>query len=411
VARFENKHIIGLTGNIAVGKSVVRRMLQHLGAYTLDADSLTHQAMSPGAPAYKPVIDMFGRYVVNPDGQINRARLGAIVFAVPDALAVLEGIIHPIVSSAVGALVARAPQRVIVVEAIKLLEGNLTTLCDAVWVVDSPVEVQLARLVQKRGMLEAEARKRIAAQNPQADKLARADVIIYNGTDVDATWKQVQDAWNAIGRPAPVPAVPAAPPPTITPLAATAPAAPVAPPPVAVPAHKATDTQETVSADGLRSKRGTPNHAQEIADFITRVSGNEVSRMDIMLGFGEKSYFMVRDTADVLIAVAGWQVENLITTIDELYLAPDAPTVQTVKALALAIEEAARTLQSEVSFIFLPAAGDPSIKIGFIESEYSALRVDELTSPAWREAAHEQLRDGTSGLYKVLRLDRITRPI
>ena len=75
MSRWENKYVIGLTGNIAVGKSVVRQMLQHLGAYTLDADGLSHQAMMPGAPAYRPVVETFGRFMLNEDGTINRARL------------------------------------------------------------------------------------------------------------------------------------------------------------------------------------------------------------------------------------------------------------------------------------------------------------------------------------------------
>ncbi|HYO88330.1 MAG TPA: dephospho-CoA kinase, partial [Candidatus Limnocylindrales bacterium] len=75
-----DKYVIGLTGNIAVGKSVVRQMLQHLGAYTIDADSLSHQAMAPGAPAYAPVVDMFGKIALNDDGTVNRAMLGSIVF-------------------------------------------------------------------------------------------------------------------------------------------------------------------------------------------------------------------------------------------------------------------------------------------------------------------------------------------
>src|SRR6187431_768741 len=133
VSRWENKYVIGLTGNIAVGKSVVRQMLQHLGAYPIDADALTHQAMLPGAPAYQPVVETFGRFIVDPEGQIDRARLGALAFAVPEAMFALEKIVHPVVGQAIQALIARAKQRVIVVEAIKLLESDLAGMVDAVW--------------------------------------------------------------------------------------------------------------------------------------------------------------------------------------------------------------------------------------------------------------------------------------
>jgi dephospho-CoA kinase len=423
VARFENKYVIGLTGNIAVGKSVVRRMLQHLGAYTVDADGLSHQAMMPGAPAYKPVIDTFGKYILDANGQINRARLGAIAFAVPDVLMTLEGIVHPVVGSAIAQLINRSTQRIIIIEAIKLLEGNLASLCDAIWVVDAPRDAQVARLIKDRAMSEAEAKKRIDAQNPQAEKLVRANVVINNGADVDMTWKQVQDAWNRIPkeRPTPPPTeflkptpneAPVAPFPSIKPLTP----APVAPAPVAAPAKSAeivvkTDTQEAVVINGVRVKRGTPNHAEQIASFITQMSGREISRMDVMLNFGQKSYYLALDEESEISVLAGWQVENLIATIDELYVASDAPLPSAIVSLVTEIENAARTLQSEVCFVYLPTSGDPAVRSGFVRAGYTTLVVDELTSPAWREAASEQLRDGRVGLMKALRLDRVTKPI
>ena len=111
MSRWPNKYVIGLTGNIAVGKSVVRQMLQHLGAYTVDADGLVHQAMAPGAPAYQPVIDMFGRFILDDNKEINRTVLGGIAFTFPDALAKLEAITHPVVIQAISTLAGRAKQR------------------------------------------------------------------------------------------------------------------------------------------------------------------------------------------------------------------------------------------------------------------------------------------------------------
>jgi dephospho-CoA kinase len=150
VSRWANKYVIGLTGNIAVGKSVVRQMLQHLGAYTIDADGLTHRAMAQGAPAYKPIIDTFGQFILDADKNINRAMLGQIVFANPAALARLEAIVHPVVGQAVGALIARSTQPIAVVEAIKLLEGDLANAVDEIWVVDASPETQYRRLVGQR---------------------------------------------------------------------------------------------------------------------------------------------------------------------------------------------------------------------------------------------------------------------
>src|SRR4029453_15109585 len=97
VSNWPGKYAIGLTGNIATGKSVVRRMLEHLGAYTIDADGLAHRVIVKRAPGYKPVLDKFGTWILNEDGQINRAKLGRLVFADKEALTQLEAIVHPYV--------------------------------------------------------------------------------------------------------------------------------------------------------------------------------------------------------------------------------------------------------------------------------------------------------------------------
>ena len=115
--------MIGLTGNIATGKSVVRRMLEHLGAYTIDADALTHRTYARGAPGYQQVIDKFGKWLVNKDGEIDRSKLGNLVFNDDEAMRQLEAIVHPLVRQACEILIKRATQPVVVIEAIKLLEG------------------------------------------------------------------------------------------------------------------------------------------------------------------------------------------------------------------------------------------------------------------------------------------------
>ena len=126
-------------------------MLEHLGAYTIDADALSHRVISRGAPGYQPVLDKFGTWLLDKDGQIDRGKLGRLVFADGQALAVLEDIIHPFVGQAIDLLSKRATQKVIVVEAIKLLESDLRARCDSIWVTDAPQGVQIERLVRKRG--------------------------------------------------------------------------------------------------------------------------------------------------------------------------------------------------------------------------------------------------------------------
>ena len=125
MSAWPGKIVIGLTGNIATGKSVVRKMLEHLGAYGIDADALAHRAMAKDAPGYQPVLNTFGRYILAPDEQIDRSKLARIVFTDPEALARLELIVHPLVAQAIDVLVRRSHHKVIVIEAIKLLESGL----------------------------------------------------------------------------------------------------------------------------------------------------------------------------------------------------------------------------------------------------------------------------------------------
>ncbi len=196
--RYPEKIVIGLTGNIAVGKSRVRQILAELGAATIDADRVAHQVMRPGAPAYAPIVAAFGPGILAADGQISRPALGKIVFAEPAQLKKLEAITHPAVRQEIDLRLRAAPETVVVIEAIKLLEGDLKNAVDTVWVVDAAPVTQLRRLMTQRGLSESGARQRIAAQNSQADKLAQADVIIQNDGDIAATLAQVQQQWQAL---------------------------------------------------------------------------------------------------------------------------------------------------------------------------------------------------------------------
>lgn len=401
MSRWANKYVIGLTGNIATGKSVVRQMLQHLGAYTIDADSLTHRAMAPGAPAYKPIIDTFGQFILDGEKNINRGLLGSIVFNNPEALARLEAIVHPIVGGAVGALVSRASQPIIVVEAIKLLEGDLVNAVDEVWVVDASPESQLKRLVEKRKLTEADARNRIAVQGSQADKLARATRIIRNDGNIEETWKQVQEGFTAIQS-----------------QAGSAPTAPAAP---AAPAQPVTQTRQLPSTPTVPAaanitvniKRGMPTNAELIANFINLAAGKTITRMDIMMAFGQKSYLLAQDSADRVLAVMGWQVENLITRVDEFYIAPSVPVRPVVSGLVNAVEAASKDLQSEVAYFFLPQSAGADMVEAFTSQGYEVTSVDQIKIPAWREAVQEIITEykGAHILGKKLREDRVLKPI
>ena len=183
--------MIGLTGNIATGKSVVRKMLEHLGAYGIDADALAHRAIARGAPGYQAVVSTFGQWILDANGEVDRTRLGRLVFSDTEALQKLEEIVHPLVEQAIDLLIKRASQAVVVVEAIKLLEGNLARNFDAIWVTDSTEALQKNRLLRKRQMSEQEALMRIHSQPAQQLKNAAANLVIRNTGSMEETWKQV----------------------------------------------------------------------------------------------------------------------------------------------------------------------------------------------------------------------------
>jgi len=192
--------VIGLTGNIATGKSTVARMLADLGAEIIDADTVAHQVMLPGTVAHQAIVKRFGDAILAADGSINRAALGSIVFSDSQALSDLESIVHPEVEAAIRARLAQSDAPVVVVEAIKLLEAGLDRYCDSVWVTTSPRETQIQRLMQTRGLSREQALQRMDAQPDPSAKLARADVVIDNSGSLDQTRAQVQQAWRSLPR-------------------------------------------------------------------------------------------------------------------------------------------------------------------------------------------------------------------
>lgn len=191
-------YIIGLTGNIATGKSLVAGILNELGAEIIDADKLAHEVVQPGTEVYRQVVSIFGKCVIRSDGEIDRVKLGQIVFADPEAMRRLEKVIHPAVIARVQEILATTKATVVVIEAIKLLETGMDSICDAIWVVTSPREVQVQRLMEERGLTQQEAKLRIDAQPSQEEKILRADVVIDNGGTIAATRDQVSRLWAQI---------------------------------------------------------------------------------------------------------------------------------------------------------------------------------------------------------------------
>lgn len=173
-------------------------MLVELGATSIDADRVAHEVMRSGTPAHAGIVAAFGPHILRTDGEIDRRRLGAIVFADAQALARLEAILHPAIIPEVERRIAAAPTPVVVVEAIKLLESGMAARYDQVWVTTCPAAQQIERLMRTRGLSATEARLRVEAQPPQVEKVTQADVVIRTGGTLAETRSQVLAAWQAL---------------------------------------------------------------------------------------------------------------------------------------------------------------------------------------------------------------------
>ncbi|MDW8352475.1 MAG: dephospho-CoA kinase [Anaerolineae bacterium] len=190
--------LIGLTGNIATGKSAVAHMLRELGAVVIDADRIARDVVRPGQPTLDAIVRAFGPEVLLPNGELDRPKMARLVFSDPDKLKQLEAIVHPAVREAMQQEIQAQPDdAVVVIEVIKLFESGWARLCDQVWVTHCPPQMQVERLVKYRGLSPEEARARVEAQNPQAEKLSRADVIIDTSGSLEETRRQVVAAWQA----------------------------------------------------------------------------------------------------------------------------------------------------------------------------------------------------------------------
>ncbi len=193
---------IGLTGGIGSGKSTVAGMLADLGAHVIDADALAREVVAPGTDGLAELVAQFGTGILAADGSLDRAALGAVVFADPAARERLNAITHPRIAARTAELVAALPDDAVLVHDVPLLaELGMQDAYDLVVVVDAPDDIRVARLMQ-RGLDERDARARIAAQASRDQRLAIADVVLDNSGSLADLKAQVLQAWPQVsGRP------------------------------------------------------------------------------------------------------------------------------------------------------------------------------------------------------------------
>lgn len=195
--------LIGLTGNIASGKSTVAALLVQQGAAHLDADRLVHKLYQSGTKVTAEVAAHFGQEVLAADGSINRRALGAIVFGNPQALRALEKIVHPHIGPAIAERIQASasqpdPPPAMVIEAVKLIESGRHKIVDQVWFVIANEEIQAERMMTQRGLSAAEAKARLQSQPSIAERLRFAHLIIENNESLEQLAQQVKAGWQRL---------------------------------------------------------------------------------------------------------------------------------------------------------------------------------------------------------------------
>lgn len=336
---------IGLTGNIATGKSVVRRMLANSGALGIDADSLAHRMLYPGGPAYHAAIDAFGEMILSEGHQISRIKLGEIVFSDPGKLAQLESLIHPSVTDSILWRLSRSLCPIIVIEAIKLLEAGLGEISDTLWVSHASEAHQLERLLQTRNITETEARIRIQAQPPQTEKLAKAEVVINTEGPFKSTWQQIQQALNDT-----------------------------------IQYHTKLAPQNIKISQGWTAELANHLPDQQLELFWIINTGEEITSLYECLGMQ-----MVLPLAknDQLVALEVWDNRNFTATLNRVI--PN----RTLKTFTANVMEAFQThgTMKQVEILLLPETIVRENDLNPFKFGYQRRLPEELLYPAWRQAA------------------------
>ena len=191
--------VVGLTGGIGTGKSEVTRALAGLGASVIDADRVGHEAYRPHQGIWQEVVQAFGEGILQPDGEVDRKALGAVVFSQPDARAKLNGIMHPWMAKEIERQIDQMRHdgvEVVVLEAALLIEAGWRRLVDELWVTTADEEEAVRRVSRRSGLTEEQVRGRMATQMPVSQKIEQADVVIDNSGDLEDLQRRVTEEWN-----------------------------------------------------------------------------------------------------------------------------------------------------------------------------------------------------------------------
>jgi dephospho-CoA kinase len=434
-------YLIGLTGNIASGKSTIAAMLAERGAQIIDADELAHVVLLRGRPAWQQVVHRFGPDVLRSNGQIDRRKLGRIVFGAPDKLRQLEEIIHPAVRVELAHSIRESRKDILVIEAVKLIEGGLVSICDSIWVVTCEPEEAKRRLLHDRMMTSDEANSRLESQPPIAEKVAVADVVIDNSGSIDNTETQVAKAWAHISPPGPKdksailsvlfnlnPSADAAarthtverPPPPSAKRRAPAPSTIAAPLTITPPATEVASGAQlplppvnvvAVVSSTIAAYRARPADLSVLSEMLARKDGKgePLDQVETMQRLGKWGYWLVSVDEQPRGLIA-WRAENLVGVIKDCWFEHFEEAQDLLSPLLLGIEQEARTLVNEVLILIIAPESAPNLAPIAESLGYSQQSPEELHS-IWREVLREHLSENDQFFVKRLRDELVTRPI
>ena len=405
---YAGKVILGLTGNIATGKSAVMRLAHDHGALTIDADKIVHELMDNNATMQAAIAVAFGAEVRREDGRINRARLGEIVFADPTAMRDLEAMVHPAVGKEVDARILASKQSVIFIEAIKLLEGNLRDICHQIWVTRCSPQRQLERLRVCRGLETEIAAVRIKAQPPQEEKVAQSDMLIDTNGLMKDTEAQFNIAWSRLPDPATAKAMDRLPLPDETKTAGKPLTGRLLSSKAATP-HKGTGEvrpprlKPSDRPDDLQVRRARPSDIPSILLLIQKATDGKVQmkRAELLMALSERGYFIGQVGTEIS-AVLGYNIDSQVARIDEIYIYPMEMATQTGKAVLEDIEISAATHMGQIIVAFLPEDMPAPIRELFESEDYVPMPFEEMTR-GWQMAIEESQPEGTDYLVRLLR--------
>ncbi len=386
------KIVIGLTGNIAAGKSLVLRMLQELGATPIDADKLAHLVMQKGTPVHQAIVAEFGKVVLDKEGEINRQVMGKIVFSSPEALKRLDAITHPAVRQEIKKQIAAAKTQVVAIEAVKLFESGAAEECHAKWLIVARPDVQLKRLVERRHMAADQAKLRLKAQPPAEQLVSKADVVIDNSGELAKTWAVVKKHFTALMQAKTGVA-------KLTVTDAEAPDTTVA---------KATTQVKANEVIVRRAKRSDLNAMCQLVSSATK-GGLTPSADEIMESFLTRAYLVAESGKDI-VGMAAWQTENLVAGLIDFYILRNELWAEVGKKMLDIIHEEVDKLSCEVSLVFiLNKAGDAPIK--FFEAQGYQQTESKKLGYIWKDAAAEWQPKDSVLMYKKIREKRIMVPM